>query len=281
MPGARNATGNSCTDVSTTLRSTSWPTYFAAGSAVCAVALGVVVLAGWFFHLPALIQIRPHLLPMPRNAAAGFVLCGLALLSIAIRGPRWLVLVCAGFAGTLSVLTILEFAFRVNLGVDELLGPSYISLPASRPGRMSPAGAVCFTLCCLALLVAARRNRSPRAALSMGLSGSIIAAAGLVATMGAALGSSDTFGWGDLARGAPHAGAGLCALGLGMMAWAWQADMEAGGSPRWLPISVTVGIATAVVGLWRALVAVGQAPLAVIPVVVLVGGVVLAMVVGL
>ena len=57
--------------------------------------------------------------------------------------------------------------------------------------------------------------------------------------------------------------------------------METGGTPRWLPISVTMGIATAVVGLWRALVAGGQAPLALIPVVVLVGGCALAMVVGL
>jgi len=266
--------------VSTTLRSTSWPAYLAAGSAVFAVALGVTVLAGWFFHVPTLIQIRPHLLPMTRNAAAGFALCGLALLSIVVGGPPWLVVVCAGFVGALSLLTILEFAFSVNLGVDELLGPSYITVPMSRPGRMSPAGSLCFILCGLALL-AVRRNRSHRAALSMGLSGSSVAAAGLVATMGAALGSSDIFGWGDLVRGAPHAGVGLCALGFGMMAWAWQMEMETGAAPRWLPISVAMGIATAVVGLWRALVAGGQGPWALIPVVVLVGGCVLAIVVGL
>ena len=182
--------------------------------------------------------------------------------------------------GALNLLAILEFAFSVNLGVEELLGPSYITVPASRPGRMSPGGSVCFLLCCLALL-AAHRSRSPRAALWMGLSGSIIAAAGVVATMGAALGSSDIFGWGDLARGALHAGVGLCALGFGMMAWAWQTEMEAGGPPRWLPISVAIGIATAVVGLWRAIIAGGQAPSAPIPVVVLAGGCVLAMIVGL
>jgi hypothetical protein len=107
MPRGRIATGR-------------WPTYLAAGSALFAVALGVAVLAGWFLHIPTLIQIRPHLLPMPRNAAASFVLCGLALLSLAAGGPRWLVVVCAGSAGALGLLTILEFVFGVNLGVDEL-----------------------------------------------------------------------------------------------------------------------------------------------------------------
>jgi signal transduction histidine kinase/DNA-binding response OmpR family regulator len=265
--------------VSNARRSTSSPTYLAAGAAVLAIALGVAVLAGWFFHIPTLVQVRPHLLPMPRNAAAGFVLCGLALLSIVVGGPRWLVVVCVGLVGGLSLLTLLQFVSGVNLGVDQLLGPSYIAVPASHSGRMSPAGSVCFILCCLALF-AARGSRSPRATLSMGLSGSIIAAAGLVATMGAALGSSDIFGWGDLARGAPHAGAGLFALGFGMMAWAWRAEIEPGFAPRWLPISVTIGIAMAVVGLWRALIAAGQGPFALIPVAVLAGGWLLAMVVG-
>ena len=205
--------------MSTPLRSTSWPSYLAAGSAVFAVALGVTVLAGWFFHVPTLVQILPQLLPMPRNTAAGFAVCGLALLLIVVGGPRWVVVVCAGSVGTLSLLTIVESAFGVNLGVDELLGPSYIAVPMAHPGRISPAGSVCFLLCSLALM-AARGSRSLRATLSMGLVGSIITAAGLVATRGAALGSSDVFGWGDLARGAPHAGAGLCALGFGMMAWA-------------------------------------------------------------
>ena len=244
-------------------------------------ALGVTVLAGWFFHVPRLIQFVPHLPPMTRNAAASFALSGLALLLTLGNRPRWLIGVCAGLVGALSLLTIVQFALGVNIGVDELLGPAYITEPMLAPGRMSPAGAVCFILYCLALL-GARGNRLDRAAgFSMGLSGSIIAAAGLTATMASALGSSDVFGWGDLARGAPHAGAGLFVLGLGMMAWAWQTETETRGAPRWLPVAITLGIATAVVSLWRALVGAGQNPFALIPAAVLVGGCLLAIVVGL
>ena len=234
------------------------------------IALGAAVLAGWFFHVPTLIQIRPHLPPMTSDAAACFALCGLALLSLVVDGPRRLVVVCAGLVGALSLLTIFEVAFGVSLGD--------IAAPLSQPGRMSPAGSVCFLLCSLALF-AARGNRSSHGGtLAMGLNGSLIAAAGLTATMASTLGSSDVFGWGDLARGAPHAGIGLCVLGVGMMAWAWPDIQTRSG---WLPISITIGIATAVVSLWRALVAEGQAPFALIPTVVLVGGSVLALVFGL
>ena len=267
--------------MSTILRTTSWPNYAAAGSAVFAIALGAAVLAGWLLRVPTLIQIRPDMPPLTRNAAAAFLLSGVALLTLVFDGPRRLVAVCAALVGALSLLTIVQFALGVNLGVDELLGASYITVPMLEPGRMSPAGAVCFLLCALASL-AAGRNRSHRGAtLSMGLSGSLIAAGGLTATMASALGSSDVFGWGNLARGAPHAGIGLLILGFGMMAWAWPTDVENGGAPSWLPFSITIGITTAVVSLWRALAAEGQDPFALIPTVVLAGGCVLALVFGL
>ena len=121
-----------------TVQARAWPTRVAAGSAVFIVALGLAVLAGWFFHAAALVQVLPQLPPMTRNAAACFVLCGLALLMLARGSPRWPVVVCAGMAGAVSLLTIFEFAFGVNTGIDELLGPSYIAVKLSSPGRMSP-----------------------------------------------------------------------------------------------------------------------------------------------
>src|SRR5262245_65874960 len=93
-------------------------------------------------------------MPMPRNAAAGFVLCGVALLSIVAGGPCWLVAGGAGVIAALGFVTLAEFVFGVNLGVDQMLGPSYIPTPLSPPGRMSQAGAVCFILCSVALLTA-------------------------------------------------------------------------------------------------------------------------------
>src|SRR2546426_601631 len=123
-----------------------WPKRVAAGSAVFIGALGLTVLAGWFSDTPALARVVPQLPPMTRNAAGCFLLCGLAMFMAALGSPRWPVVLCAGIVSAGTLLTILEFAFRMNEGIDELLGPSYFTVKLSSPGRMSPVGAMCFAL---------------------------------------------------------------------------------------------------------------------------------------
>ena len=244
------------------------------------VALGLTVLAGWFSHTPALIQLLPHLPPMTRNAAACFVLCGLALLMVALGSRRWLVVVCAGMISAMSLLTIFEYVFSVSTGIDEFLGPSYVAVKLSSPGRMASATAICFVLGSMALAMTPRIP-SKRSALVLGLNGSILAAVGMAASLGFALGSSDALAWGTLTRQALHTAVGFWVLGFGMMALAWHVEGNPAGAPRWLPISVAMGVATGAVVIWQAQIAGGQAPFALIPAVVLGGGCVTATVLGL
>ena len=279
QPGCRVGSEEIC-EVTETLAVGRWPTRLATGSAVFVIALGLMVLAGWFSHTPALIQVLPHLPPMTRNAAACFLLTGVALLMVALGGPRWLVVLCAGTVAAVSLLTLSEYVFGLNVGIDEFLGPSYINVKLSSPGRMSPVGSICFVSSAVGLLMASGIPSKP-AALALGLSGSIVAAVGMATAMGFALGSSDTFGWGTLTRQAVHTAVGLCILGLGMLVLAWRVETDAAGTPRWLPISVAMGLATGAVGLWQALVAEGQAPFALVPAVALGGGCAMAAISGL
>jgi hypothetical protein len=145
----------------------------------------------------------------------------------------------AGIVSAGSLLTIFEFVFRLNAGIDELLGPSYITVKLSSPGRMSPAGAICFALASMGLVMAPR-NLSKRSGLSLGLNGSIIAAVGMATSMSFPLGSSNAFAWGGLTRLALHTAVGFWALGFGMVALAWRVEAAAAGTPRWLPISVAI-----------------------------------------
>jgi PAS domain S-box-containing protein len=252
----------------------------AASSAVFSVALGLTVLTGWFSHTPQLVQLLPHLPPMTRNAAACFVLSGLALFTAARTSSRWLVLVPAGMVSLVSLLTLVEYIFRVNAGIDEFLGPSYITVKLSSPGRMSPVSAICFALGSAGLMMAARIV-SRRSTLALGLSGSIIAAVGLATSMGFALGSSEAFGWGDLTRQALNTAIGIWVLGVGIVALAWHLDADQTGTPRWLPISVAIGVATGTLGLWQALIAGGQSPFALLPAVTIGAGWVMATTFGL
>lgn len=94
-----------------TIRKRPWPTRVVVGSALFMMALGLTVLVGWFSHTPALIQFGFQLPPMTRNAAACSLLCGVALLIVILRGPRWLTVVCGGIVSTLCILTLVEFVF--------------------------------------------------------------------------------------------------------------------------------------------------------------------------
>jgi PAS domain S-box-containing protein len=252
----------------------------AAASGVFILALGLSVLAGWFFHVPALFQLRPEWPPVTRNAAACFVLCGLALLIVVDRKPNWMAVACAGLVGTVSLLTIVEYIFGVNAGIDELLGPAYVTVTSSSPGRMYPAAASCFAVASLVLLLAPK-IQSKRYGLLLGLSGSIIAAVGIATIMSFELGSSDAFGWSHVTRATPLTAVGLWVLGVGMLALAWRVETEPVWTPRWLPISVTIALATIIVGLWQALIAGGYGPTALLPAVVLAGGGLLALILGL
>jgi PAS domain S-box-containing protein len=263
-----------------TVRPKPWPRRIAGGSAVFMVALGLTVLAGWFSHIPALIQFGSQLPPMTRNAAACSVLCGLALLMVVLRAPRWLTVVCAGIASAISILTIVEYVFGVNAGIDELLGPPYIAIRAASPGRMAPVAAMSFALGSAELLLAPG-VLSKRRALLLGLNGSIIAATGMATLIAFALRSSDAFGWDHYTRASLPAAVALWVFGFGMLALAWGVETGWAGTPRWLPISAAIGVATSTVGLWQALIAQGYAPFALISAVVLGGGCLMASIFGL
>lgn len=258
------------------------PTRLAVGSALFIIALGLTVLAGWFSDSPVLVRVLPELPPVRPNAAACLVLCGLALLGVARAGPRWLSVTCAGIVSAASILTLIEYVLGVNLGVDEVLKPASLAVTGPHPGRMPAVSATCFALSSMGLLLrGVLGSHSKRSALGLVSNGSIIGAVGLATIMAYALGSSGFYGW-DHVTAAPFLTAvGLLVLGLGMLALAWHVHQDPAGIPRWLPVSVTIGVATSALGLWQALIAGGQPPFALLPAVVLGGGCLMAPLFGL
>jgi hypothetical protein len=145
---------------------------------------------------------------------------------------------------------------------------------------MAPVSAICFAMGSIGLLLAPK-ILSRRAALLLGLNGSIVAAVGIATSMGFALGSSDAFGWGNLTRASLHTAVGFSVLGFGILALAWHVEMDPASTPRWLPMSVAIAVGTSTVGLWQALIAGRHAPFGLLPAVVLGGGCLMAPIFGL
>ncbi len=98
------------------------------------IALGTTVEIGWVTEKYALVQILPHLPYMVKNTAACFILSGFALLTVVLRGPRWLIVLFAGSVSVLCIITIFEYASGINLRTGELLGPTRVSVRSRTPG---------------------------------------------------------------------------------------------------------------------------------------------------
>jgi signal transduction histidine kinase len=221
--------------------------------AVCsalAILLGSLALLGWAIHAPILIQVAPDLAPMQRNTAVSFMLGGLALLGI-VMSRRRPTLIGSATIATLAAVTLLEYLFRANFGIDELLGAAYITTQASDPGRMSPITAICFMVLAAGLVLSQARRITNRSAV-LGVTGLLIAGVGATCSIGVISGTSDAFSWGDVTRVAFPTAVGFLLLGIGAVTVAWDMTQSALGEPAWIPVGAGFLVATVRVGLWQA-----------------------------
>ena len=131
----------------------------AAGAAVITAAIGGVALLGWAFEVGALKSVFPGLVTMKVNTALCFLLAGTALW-LRRREPHpvrrrtvRLAQLAAGIVVLVGALTLSEYAFQWNLGIDELLfSDTAGAVLTSHPGRMAPYTALNFVLLGSALL---------------------------------------------------------------------------------------------------------------------------------
>jgi len=216
--------------------------------------LGGVVLVGWYTHNITLIQVFPSFVPMQYNTALGFLICGIGELFLLFNHKR-LVMVCGSIVGAIGFLTLVEYIFGTNLGIDQLLMEHYVTVKSSSPGRMAPNTALCFSLNGFALLIMSDVIRPKQPSLMIGILGSIIIALGIVAFMGYLSHVETAYGWGNLTKMAVHTAIGFIVLGLGILMYAWREGIvaETKSIPRWFVYPAGISITTITVALWQAL----------------------------
>ena len=215
------------------------------------VALGLTVLAGWYSHNEALIQVRPQFVPMQYNTALGFIFIGAALLAAVCGLPR-MAHACSVFVVCLGIATLFEYIFSVDLGIDQLLMEHYITILSPDPGRMAPTTALCFTLAGAAIALPSRWHQWFTEFCA--IAGSLVLGIGSIAIIGYAAGLELVYDWGEITRLAAHTALGFMLAGTALLLLSWRVELEIGSdSPNWLPVPIGIASLVFTLSFWLAL----------------------------
>lgn len=176
--------------------------------------IGAMVLFGWLIHSEALIQLHRSFVPMQFNTALGFVLSGFLWISV-YKKKSPLVLMLALFLLALGVLTLVQYLFSVDLGIDQLLMEHYITTKTSHPGRMAPNTALCFILSALSGFISFRLTHYKTSIWEHLLPIVLLITFSGVPLLGYLLNLESAYGWQTYTRMAVHTSIGFLILGVG------------------------------------------------------------------
>jgi len=127
---------------------------------------GCLVLLGWVLDIPSLKSVFPGLVTMKANTAVCFVLSGFSLWALQLKRRdirRFQIMAAVGALGIFGIgfATLLEYATRRDLGIDQFLFKELSgAIFTSSPNRMAFNTAVNFTITGLALLLWASKRKS-------------------------------------------------------------------------------------------------------------------------
>ena len=125
------------------------------------IGLGCLVVLGWLFDIDIFKSVVPGKVTMKANTALSLIIGGASLWWYGHRGEvvvshfSWAFYLLPGLIIILSLLTLVQYAFGVDLGIDQILfQASANTVDAAAPGRMAPNTAFSFLLvnCAVGLL---------------------------------------------------------------------------------------------------------------------------------
>jgi len=232
-------------------------TRLAALAAIVAVVVGAMVLVGWVFDIAVLKSVWPGWVSMKANAAVCFILIGVALL-LATRPPTTFnpqlstffsrfARLCGLLAGLIGLLTLGEYIFGWNPGIDQwLIREPAGTLGTSDPGRMAPVTALCFVMLAAALWLNGGLRKTLWTMLAPVILGLLVAIIALAAMLSYVMPSIGDYGWFGLTIMAMHA-ALLCAmLGMAVIAISWKQDVLQWSLSRSTTVAFVCGMAVLV-----------------------------------
>jgi PAS domain S-box-containing protein len=138
------------TDLTTMTRSR-WSRVFAKLVSTLLITTGACILVGWAFYYWLPDGYIHFLYSVKPNTAICYILSGMALWLYSEESTyssNLIAQICGGIIFTIAFMTLLEYFFSINLGIDQWLvnEPNEALASFSPPGRMSPFSAINFVL---------------------------------------------------------------------------------------------------------------------------------------
>ncbi|MGI0487972.1 response regulator [Pantanalinema rosaneae CENA516] len=181
------------------------------------IAIGGIVLVGWLFDLPALKSVLPIWVTMKANTAIAFMLAGCSLwqLQHSQLSSTRIARICAGLVLAIGLLTLIQYNFGINLGIDQLIfSESADAVGTFAPGRMAANTAFNFLLIGIALLLLTRSRPFYALVQLLSFITFLIAFLGL---LGYLYNIQEFYGFGSYTKMAVHTATTFIILGIGII----------------------------------------------------------------
>ena len=138
--------------------------FFSKIASIIAILIGLLVIIGWTFNIESFKSIFPNIVAMKANTAICFILIGISLFYLnekQISRPKLHISqICAIIVGIIGFLTIIEYLFNNNIGIDQLLFTERVgAVLTTNPGRMASTTAINFLIIGISLLIIDLKNK--------------------------------------------------------------------------------------------------------------------------
>lgn len=129
---------------------------FSKYASLIVVVIGCLVIIGWIFNIQEFKSILLGVQTTKLNTAFVFILSGIVLQIIHLENDKqnyiYIKQVLSIFILIVGLLTLSQYLFNLNLGIDELIVKDLQTAPDSFPGRMSFASSLCTIFIGFALI---------------------------------------------------------------------------------------------------------------------------------
>ncbi len=207
----------------------------ASGGLVCLIALTVIY--GWYTHNLKLISISEQFAPMQFNTALCFLFSGLSFICYTYRQKEFQ-LTFALVTTLFSSLTLVQYIFDFDLGIDQLFMQHYVTTNVSHIGRMAPNTAICFILAGAVNILASIKPIQKIEHYIWFLS-TVVLSLSAISLMGYILGVENGFEWQKYTRMAVHASGCFILLALGCSFYIYHRTKRDGGR-LWTSVPITL-----------------------------------------